>query len=77
MKTSRPGGSPADDIEKMNLAFFRKPLPPLVRATIHEHYLHGRLHRGHTQADHTLCAKACMTHTQTHTHTIGAGNLAL
>lgn len=56
---------------------FQRPLPLLFQATIHEHCLHGRLHRGHTQADHTLCAKACMTHTQTHTHTIGAGNLAL
>lgn len=46
---------------------FLWPLPRFAQATFLKH-LHGRLHRGHTQADHTLCAKACMTHTDTQTH---------
>lgn len=48
-------------------AVCQRPMPPLVHATVLEHYLHELVHRGHTQADHTLCAKACMTHTHTHT----------
>lgn len=56
----QPGSVPGTDTEKMNFATFSKP------------YLHAP--RTHTGRPHTLCVKACMTHTNT--HTIGAGNLA-
>lgn len=51
----QPGSVPGTDTEKMNFATFSKP------------YLHAP--RTHTGRPHTLCVKACMTHTNTQTHT--------
>lgn len=57
------------------MGIFQRPLPSLAQATFLKHYLHGRLHRGRIQADHTLCAKACMTHTNTHNWSWESGSV--